>query len=368
MADEKQVDVVIAWNFASIPKSMRSGFERRTAFIDLPTPAGRKYRDQLAGFGWPYPIRTLLRNRLAKGEYPARIMVMGFSESVSGIGWLLTSKDVGLIDTIIACDGIHCGFIGGEPNRDRTNLDMSMLSRWVAFAKLAARLDAAEPPGQRHLIITHSSIGDQLYPPYKFASTTRTAATILDHAFGPGKWPEVSLPSGVIDVDEAPPYVAPAGRLPEGQHYPRVEYNHSPDKYHAGASGLIVLGYNNLDPTGVGDHKYQAQRVLPRVVQKLLIDRWNKEDPNRGVCTGTVSSGGEDSSESCTTWNPNGVTVPQDIYEGRADLGLTLSGFPPSSAPEGAQAISTGSRAGAVASLLAGAFAGWIGARAWQQR
>jgi len=325
---------------------MRGMFQRPTLFVDLETPPNRTYRQQLAGMGWPMPVRHIVRNqvkhRLPPGHEVGRIALIGFSESCTGVRTLLSSDDGSLIDTAIACDGIHAGFVGGEPNKERSNVDMAAMAPWLAFAILAARVEAsnsADPPGQRHCVITHSSIGDQLYPPFKYASTTRTAAIILNTVFGQ-QWPQALLPGGIMYLDEDPAYVAPAGTLPGGQKYPRVEYPHSPDKYSVGDNGLVVLGFNNLDPTGVGDHKYQAQRVLPRVIEKLLIARWNEQDPSTGVCVAPyVAAAGAvptPAPPGARCYNPDGVTVPPGALDGTQNFSLDWRRFvPPGSAPPG---------------------------------
>lgn len=290
MAERK--DIWISWGMGFVPDSIKPVFERPTAFIVLPTPANRGYRQQVSGFGWPYPIRGIV-SKYAPGVTPNRIAILGFSESCTGLRELLQSRDAGLIDTVVAVDGIHAQY-------DAMRMPMrAMMAAWIAYASLAA--GASNPvseglvPGQRHLVITHSSIK----PPY--ASTTETAEAILRGVFG-DVWPSQ------CDFDhfgrtfvETPAYVAPSGSL-SGVQYPETVYSSPPLDYSVCQAGLAILGYSNLDPTGIGDHKYQAQRLLPRVVEELVAPRWNAESP----VVSEVSSAPE--------LNPRGVTVPEDVW------------------------------------------------------
>lgn len=312
MPDTRQiVDVCIFWDFAPVPTSMRQSFARRTAFIAIPTPQKRAYGAQLQGLGWPFPIRTLLRQKLSKGERPGRILILGFSESCTGLGGLLKSADAGMIDTVLAVDGIHSAWVGGAPNKDHSNVDQAMLAPWYAMADLAAsaELSSAQPiRGQRWMIDTHSAVR----PPY--VSTTETAAQILFHVYGQTDWPAANLPPGVVNVVEEPPFVNGPGQIEGGTQFPQRIYAQSPDLYQVGTEGLVVCGYSDLDPTGIGDHRYQSARVLPRMLQKLVIDRWNAHDPTTGVL-GTVGQPDDDAS------GP-GVVPPPEVYDGTQDLSL----------------------------------------------
>lgn len=300
MAERK--DVWITWTFAPVPEVVQASFERPTAFIAIPTPPGQGYREQVAGFGWPYPIRTIIE-RYAPGVIPNRIALLGFSEACQGPREILKSKDSGLVDTVVAIDGIHAQYDAKhQPQR-------AYLAAWMAYASLAA--GTADPvaegiiPGQRHLVITHSSIR----PP--FVSTTETAEAILYAVFG-GVWPAACpFPDFGAGFSETPPYVVNAGKIPSGTSYPKTVYDHPALAYSVCQGGLAVLGYDNLDPTGIGDHRYQSARLLPRVVDQLVAPRWNDEPP---VISSPVSSAPE--------LNPRGVTIPESVWAQRSDQSI----------------------------------------------
>lgn len=281
MADK---DIVICWGMAGVPESLAKRFQRPTAVITLAVPPKRSYQAQLESFGWPHPLRGIITRR-APGVTPRRIALLGFSESCTSVGAVLASKDAGLIDTAIVIDGWQSRWTNNNtPNADHSNVDpLSIVSR-VGFASLAVwgpPPGSTLPSGVRTLVITHSHIPDDAY-----ASTTRTAAVIAYRLFG-SNWPTGPIPAGVVGVNEVPPFVNGPGQItdPDGRthSFPRTVYAQSPDRYQVASGGLAILGYEDLDPTGIGDHRYQAQRVLPRVFEHYVVDRWNALDPAQGV-------------------------------------------------------------------------------------
>lgn len=247
-----EADIVIAWSFASVPKEVQATFQRPTRFIAIPTPAGRKYGDQLRSFGWPTPVRGILK-KFAPGVEPLRVAALGFSESCAGVSGLLKSGDGARFDAAVAVDGIHT-FPGKFPNE-------LALRPWIAFATLAQK-------NERLCVITHSSV----QPSY--ASTTATANLIWEKATGSTKHledppvPDLSTGSETIKVG-SPPATAPYA----------VNYPDPPAKPPRRKAGLFVLGYNNLDAPGYADHIYQAKVILPLVLSRILALRWNSMDP-----------------------------------------------------------------------------------------
>ena len=261
-----ETDVVVSWAFAPVPESVRGAFQRPTTFIALPTPASRKYGDQLRAIGWPTPVRGILK-RYAPGVTPLRVAALGFSESCGGVLGLLKSGDGGRIDAAVAVDGIHTaarkedGSFSKEP-------DPVALEPWVSFATMAA---AAE----RLCVITHSSI----QPPY--ASTTATAAQIWERATGSSANTDFPAVRGV----EAAPTSIKVGSPPATRPY-TVQYDKPAQQLPRRLNGLVVLGYDNVDPQGYADHIYQARVVLPIAVGRFLAARWNAIDPKNpgAVC------------------------------------------------------------------------------------
>lgn len=245
-------DVVLSWSFAPVPKSVQEAFRRPTRFVELPTPPNRKYGDQLRALGWPTPVRAII-SRYAPDVTPLRVSTLGFSESCGGVLGLLKSGDGARLDAAIAIDGIHTA-PGKRP-------DPVALNPWVSFARLAA---AAE----RLCVITHSSIE----PPY--ASTTATAAYI---------WREVNGTDEVVDFPAVRGVEAAATRIrvgspPAAKPY-TVEYLRPAQQLPRRLNGLIILGYDNVDPQGYADHIYQSRIMLPIVVARFLATRWNAVDP-----------------------------------------------------------------------------------------
>lgn len=246
-----KTDVIIQWHHGAVPKEVLDAFTRPVKVVTFPklgtSPFGG-FIQGVAQFG-PQPIRTYVRRRL--NVDPLRIAAVGFSASCQGVAAILASQDAGFIDTAVAIDGIH-----------------GQVATWTAFAKIAAwgvPTDSPWPAGDRRLVITHSAVK----PPY--ASTTETAARILDGVLG-----EAPAPTGKLPLDL---WNATAPYKCRG-----IEYKTTPNRYATVQGGLFVLGYRNLEPGGHCDHIYQAKRIMPLVLKRLLVDRWNSEAPSQGTC------------------------------------------------------------------------------------
>ena len=280
----RNADVVISW-FANVSQNIRSLFQRDTVFINMPTPAKlpkgdtrNPYTLQLSNLGWPHPLRRILGN-YAPGVKALRVCLIGFSEGCQGLSGMLRSDDAGFIDTVIAMDGIHSSFIGGTPNADRSNISIAGLAPWIEYSKIASNTSVNPggglPVGRRNCIISHSSI-----IPIKFVSTTATAEIILNSLFG-DTWPAEPSPSDIISVAYNPPIILHGNSVNNNT---STQYPNSPTKYASHKNGLYVFGFNDNDPTGVNDHIYQANVVLPEILTNLLIPNWNNTDPIGGVC------------------------------------------------------------------------------------
>ena len=282
----RKADIIISWYIdISKKKNLLSQFIRDTFVISMPTPPKLPEGDNrdpydvyITSIG-PHPIRRILAN-YASGIKPYRIGLMGFSEGCQGVKAILRSRDAGFIDTAIAIDGIASGFTGHTPNKNRDNVAISGIAPWIEFCKLASTLNPDPgnnlPIGRRTAIITHSSI----IPP-NFASTTATAKAILDTLFGSGNWPNEPPPSGISDVVYQPPIVLNGNDI---NHHRKTTYNNSPTKYTSCKNHLYVFGFNNLDPTGINDHIYQANVVSLQVLSNILIPNWNSVDPGAATC------------------------------------------------------------------------------------
>jgi len=276
-----EADVFIYWGHSGFPDSVKKQFTRPTEFILMPTPEpaskGRnKYTEQLYKYGWPHPVKGVIQ-RLRPGLKPLRVGILGFSESCQGVRAFLTSADAAYIDTAVAIDGIHTTF-NGKANKDRSNWSLAGIASWIEYARIAASLtvDPGEglPIGRRHCIITHSSIK----PP--FVSTTETAMTLLYALFGELA-PSDPVPDGILGVSHNPPIDLHGNSI---NNYAETIYTISPNKYFAHQKGLYIFGYDNVDPTGINDHIYQAQVVLPAVLENIVVPNWNNIDPKSGLC------------------------------------------------------------------------------------
>ncbi len=314
MADT--VDVVLSY-FSSVPKEVQALFTRPTRFVALPVPDGQHYLIQLQENpksqadwrlgGWPHPLRAIF-NRYGISN-PGRVAVMGFSQGVQGVNAILRSEDAGYIEHVLMFDGLHCSWTGGKPNEGRSNIEQTCLASAKAAAQLAAKgptAIAGMPPGQHHFTLTHSSI----IPP-GFPATSDTAREIIASLWMDP--PEVELPSGMSGQTFDPPWVAN-----------NVVYAQDTMTYAVGENGCTILGYKNIDPMGTADHIYQSKIVLPAVLSKLLVPRWNGVNPSDPIC-GVGSASGQTGGDACS---PNGtVAIPYDYFSDPQDASLQWQKF-----------------------------------------
>ena len=307
-----EADVIVSWGFASVPDAVKELFTRPTRFVVIPTPANRGYKSQVEGLGWPFPVRTAIR-KYAPGVEPLRVALLGFSESCHGLRNLLSSADGALVDSVIAIDGIHTPWI--QPGN---KVDPNTMKAWFEFAKLAI-------VNERLFVDTHSSV----VPP-SFASTTQTADWLWQQLTSDEENPFGSPPFTVPPVPNlvAPPTAVKVGVPPAKAPY-TVEYPAAPWQPPKRAQGLVILGCDNLDkPAGYADHIYQAKAILPLVLEKFLVNRWNSMDPKApgqscfiagtpgrgGRPGGAVGSAMDSKCAATSVWSPGLIDAPTQAY------------------------------------------------------
>lgn len=243
-----EADVIIAWGHGPVPDSVKGEFKRPTKFLTLSNP---NWKSPLEGFNYTTPIQDIVA-KYAPGTTPLRVAALGFSASCQGVAALLGSPQGGWFDAAVAIDGIHTGL----------PVSQAGMTPWFNYGKLAV-------VNERLLAITHSSV----VPP-NYASTTQTANWLWDTLTG-GSDAFTDPPVPAVDI---PAKTVSGG--PAGSTYP-VQYPAPALQPPKRAGGLVVLGFNNLDkPAGYGDHRYQAQAVLPWALKALLAARWNAMDPH----------------------------------------------------------------------------------------
>jgi len=302
-------DVVVTWDSRLTDADTARIFGRPTRVLSLPRPDNRAYPAQVQAFGWPHPVRGILAHFGVAA--PLRLALIGFSEGCQGVREVLKSADAGYVETAIMIDGVHGMWSGDGPNRDQSNIIPESIGAVVGYAGASARgplAIGAGPPGQHNCVITHSSVVPPGYP-----STTQTARVILDAVFGL-PWPiEASgqIPDAVLNVSHSPPLELKGN---ENNQHTHTSYERSPVSYHAGRSGFHVIGYADLDPSGVNDHIYQANVVMPLVTEHLLAKRWTDVDPSAAVCAGGVTGV---SGAACNPTAP--VRLPADYQDNPQD-------------------------------------------------
>lgn len=214
----------------------------------------------------------------AQGE-PYRVCVVGYSEGCQGVATFLRSSDIGYIDTVVAIDGIHWG---GEnpwlnPNTkkyeqcpDGSECMRIVSSPWIRYGFLAAYgSPPGNPtikPGSRCMVLTAS---DTAPPPCcrqaKWA-VTRIKDVVLAGTVGPTS----SAPAGIFGLTHNINY----GPWKNG---PGKSYPTTTAREYMTHGSFWTFWYNNIDTAGSGhwDHVYQSDVVLPLMLEKIVIPRWN---------------------------------------------------------------------------------------------
>lgn len=305
------IDVIINF-FAGVPDAAAksramAAFKRPVGVISagMPQVIGAEDKphkqtwfEHIASSGWPHPLQGLLRKHARELGFDdpskmrvGRVALVGFSEGCGGVSAMLKSADFGLLDSVIAIDGIHMPPVTTEKEV------MAWMGWWLECAGLAAYGvppdDTRTPRGSRLCVITNSSVGGPVveWPPKSrkrtsFRSTRYTSSLIAQRVVLSAPYAQKPLPDGVWRTKDRP-WTNRGGTIawPDGSStsFPTREYAESPSEFYYGVGGLWILGYSNLDPSGIGDHRYQASVVQPLVLEKFLADKWNKEEPRSGV-------------------------------------------------------------------------------------
>ena len=318
-----------------------------------------------------------------------RVCVMGFSNGCIGVSEVLMCDDWPQIDCVLAIDGIH-----GEYKDPKEHLQYP--ERYFSFIRYGLNTAKKNPEDSANYpvcIITHSSI----VPPY--VSTTETAEYI---------WQAVSgrIPSGIKVETEFCGYPdcvtrQRLARLEAIQYDPCVT---PPRNGCCGVSGqscrssqgdgvitftglndgwwekhiannFHVFGWKNKGRTGYPDHLYQAERVLPAMVQEFLIGRWGGDCP--GAVTGFGLFGNTDPAGSCPVPqgqvygegeeqdnNVPGMKAPQNYFPGLTPGRIPPGIHPKLPDPEGSVPDESSSfPLVSVVTGLSGLAAGYFGAR-----
>jgi hypothetical protein len=198
---------------------------------------------------------------------PLRVALFGFSEGCTGVRLALQSADGPNVDAVLAIDGIHTVWT----DKKKRMMSINELVAWRACAVSAAT-------DGRLMVITTSAV----VPSY--VSTTYTSNYLWESATGTDDVTfDAPLPDAFTEP-VTPPYTSSAGCFPDGVCWKTTEYTTYALRAYRKKNGLVILNYSNLDPTGVGDHRLQADRVSPLVLKHFLAPRWNDNEPVTGPC------------------------------------------------------------------------------------
>ncbi len=96
------------------------------------------------------------------------VLLGGWSAGYGAVREILkTPESYARVDAVLLIDGMHTGYIGGQPGPLESKLDPDNLQIWMQLARDAVA-------GRKRFVVTHSEIF-----PGTFASTTETADYLL---------------------------------------------------------------------------------------------------------------------------------------------------------------------------------------------
>lgn len=335
-----QRDLIVSF-LSGVPNAVRSRFASKPLYLQSPVaqtpqagyPGGRAgYQKWLSKYRGPGGTLIPGMWRAAGGKSTdtiGRICVIGFSNGCIGVDEVLRGSDSNRIDTVIACDGIHGGYVIKD---NKKALHPPHYKRYLNHAALCISTNDDTDPNAPVMIITHSVIR----PP--FPSTTETANLIWRMAYATA--PE-DVQEGDCDWD-----------CPTRRHLGDIAANQVPVKIKSGgnnklytwhgmvdgwydrraANNLYVFGWADRrngvlvtkDPTGNADHIFQARGVLPEMLREFVVDRWNADC---GLVASTSAAG--------FGHGPPHACVPGGGREYGGDHGPKVDRFPnlPDAAP-----------------------------------
>ena len=281
MAQEK--DVLVFWDHGAVTPDMIATFQRPTALLSL-GGGSTGFSDQVSGYGWPYPLRNVLRTRLGNVR-PLRVCLVGFSASCGGVTQFLRSADAGYVDSVVCIDGIQAktgstGIVRGDE-----------LGPYVSFGRMAAfgiPPTSAYPQGSKLMVVTNS----QANGPPGYDATSLTSKEILDKIVSGMPYAQDQLPGEVYIDPKRHPWTNPGGSLTWGDGstttFKTAVYEQPPVEYAVRLGDASILSYSKVDPTSIGDHRYQAAVVRKMVVASFVGERWNRLPPSAGTCMVTT--------------------------------------------------------------------------------
>jgi hypothetical protein len=274
-------DVIVFWDHGAVTAAMIASFERPTALLSLGGGSETEFfQQQVSGWNWPYPLRTVLRNRLP-GVRPLRVCLLGFSASCAGVAQFLRSADSGYVDSVVCVDGIHAqtgsyGIVRGAE-----------LGPYVSHGRMAAfgvPPASSYPTGGKLLVVTNSHANG----PPGHDPTWKTSREILDKLLSGMPYVSDPLPRAVTDDPARHPWTNPGGTIEwkdgGSTTFKTTTYEAPPIEYAMRIGNAAVLSYRKVDPTSIGDHRYQAAVVRRMVVESFVGARWNALAPSTGTC------------------------------------------------------------------------------------
>jgi len=309
-----KTDLIITF-LSSVPDHILERFDRPVTVAHCPVtqsasagyPGGRAgYRQWLAERmdGERNVVPGIARRVGLSPADIGRVCIMGFSNGCIGVWEMLKANDAFKIDTVLAIDGIH-GMLSWDGQ-----IQPPLYKPLMNFAAHAAQRNPETEPEAAVIVITHSSIGPILGKDKatgriveRSPSTTQTADVIWQTASTVFPTDYLSTDCGYGCIPNMHVQrIASQHASPIELRRPKVCNEDDPPKCTAskwfrwmgiqdgwydrrGANNTYVFGWGEYrdgqiatkDPQGTTDHIFQAQIVLPAMLEEFCLNRWNRQ-------------------------------------------------------------------------------------------
>lgn len=220
------------------------------------------------------------------GDTIGRVCVMGFSNGCIGVDEVLRAPDSYRIDTVLAVDGIHGGYVYKDGEK---RLHPPSYKNFMNQAAHVLSVNPDADPDAPIMVITHSVIRPA------FPSTTETADLIWSMTLMNDEAPSDFLgpdcgdcaPKRHLDDLAAVVFEGEGAKIYSNPSRKNFYWKGLADGWYdrRAANNFFVGGWADIrdndvvtrDPSGNADHIFQGRVVLPELLKEFTVKRWNRD-------------------------------------------------------------------------------------------
>ncbi len=171
MIQKRQMKLLLFFHGGDWIPELAVAEQRNMAVINVQAGAGSSSYETLFADPARFP-RLIAEAETKSGLKFGEIDLGGWSAGCGALRKILSDPaSYDRVSRVLCIDGVHAGYVGGEPGPEESQIETDNLQNWLRFGRDAIA-------GKKRLIITHSEIF-----PGTFASTTETADYLL-HQWG----------------------------------------------------------------------------------------------------------------------------------------------------------------------------------------